>query len=62
MKIMLIMIYFDLRGIFWIIMYDRNKNKVKIEINKALQNLSYILPPTSEARSMLEQSGKDFQF
>ena len=43
-------------------MYDRNKNKVKIEINKALQNLSYILPPASEAKSMLEQSGKDFQF
>ena len=52
--------------VIWILlrqeMYDRNKTKIKMEINKALQNVNSILLPSSEAKSLLEQSSKDIQF
>lgn len=41
---------------------DRNKNKLKLEINKALQTVNNILKPTSEIKTQLEQSQKDLNF
>lgn len=40
-------------------MTDRNKNKIKAEINKAVHTVSGILKPTSEVKQVLEGSYKD---
>lgn len=40
-------------------MLDRNKNKLKIEINKALQTVNNILKPTAEARQALELAHRE---
>ena len=40
-------------------MADRNKNKIKAEINKAVHTVSGILKPTSEVKQVLEGSYKD---
>jgi hypothetical protein len=44
-----------------ILMYDRNKNKLKIEINKALQTINNLVKPTSSIKEELEQSNRDIQ-
>ena len=38
---------------------ERSKNKIKIEINKALQTVSGIVKPTAEIRQQLHQTYKD---
>lgn len=40
-------------------MLDRNKNKIKIEINKALQTVNNIVKPSSEVRQLLDNFHKD---
>lgn len=40
-------------------MLDRNKNKIKIEIGKALQTVSNIVKPSSEVRQLLDSTQKD---
>jgi hypothetical protein len=40
-------------------MIDRNKNKTKIEIGKALQTVSNIVKPSSEVRQLLDSTHKD---
>ena len=41
------------------ILFDRNKNKAKIEISKALSTIHNIVKPTSEVKALLEASNKD---
>lgn len=40
-------------------MADRNKNKIKAEINKAVQTASQIIKPTSEIKQLLENNYKE---
>lgn len=40
-------------------MLDRNKNKLKIQINKALQTVNNIIKPTSDIKQTLENTYKD---
>ena len=41
------------------VLFDRNKNKAKIEINKALSTINNIVKPTSEIKAQLEACNKD---
>lgn len=40
-------------------MADRNKNKIKAEINKAVQTVSNLSKPTDDVKQILENNYKD---
>lgn len=40
-------------------MLDRNKNKIKIEISKALQTVHNIVKPSNEVRQLLDTTHRD---